>query len=465
MNKLSFITWLCILCTLALSMAYAKNLESGTFSNANSPFASQFNTGYIIDSGSFTNLPTPRSNIRYYRNFNPLSSHVYDLMEEITGAQDSNDRTEQFTRAFLLLNSILLDSYDFVLLNPHTFLATSGIETVHEYAHRTRSANIHGRDTTFNTKYNPIGDNPFSLTLGLITQNNKTGSAIWKDGKTKIRFTPDDTIASPLQRDFIAFAAGINQQVNLAVDMANRVSLSNQLDVAQFFSYYWNSLAYFAYNDDVISFISSGFSANNLDDEVGDRNQMHNAWWRDKTNSLNNTLKDSELSENQLYSFLLSGTTWSYLLGIKDYILTGQRLHKPLRLGNFRLPDFFNYYQINGPTLAIKSDYRLSPKTFIRFGYERIYTGNHSGDDEFTLGLSKAFLNRHELHFNLHHNNKTSKQSYDIEWNFHINKNMALGLGFNSMHFDTFVGERDIHTIKDGRSDKQLYGNISYYFH
>ncbi len=419
---------------------------------AATPFAELLPTSYNYDTGTNDNLPSPRSLANYYENFDSFLVTSYGWMEKLYQAEADekmNDNWRKFRRGFLLLNGLLLDTSDFILLNPHTTITNTGVITVHEFAHRTRAAAF-GYDSGFNPEYARHGDNPYSFAINLFANGNRTGSTTWNNSTPETLFT-HSLFDTPQQR-LIEAAAGINQQTNLAANLANRMSLTDNVDMASFFSYSNNSLSYFLYDDSIIPYLAGSSSNPATRNLAGDRAQMINEW-RD----LGYNFSDKSLARNQFNAFLISGTTWSYLYNMPEYIRTGQRNFKPIRFFGFRMPDFYNYYNVNGPSLNIQTDYKFSAKTFLKLGYESIYSGK-TDYKEYKIGISQSFKLAN-LSANYIINEKTTKESWNLEATRSY-KRYGLSLGYQLYNFETLTGERNIDTLRNRNKSSEIYAKL-----
>jgi hypothetical protein len=357
------------------------------------------------------------------------------------------------------------------ILSPEKFIMMTGTETVHEYGHRTRRS-LAGIDPGFNPDYLPFTDSPYSFSLGLVSHNNDTGLDVWKGRKSRILYdTPsflkegegfrmvlidgELVIRHALPEiDIISNAAGMNQQVNLALDLAYRNSINDHLDIATFFSYYHNSNAYFVYNDEIFPYVfGDGIDAGN---EQGDRAALLASWQQRGQN-----YNDAKLARDQIAVFFISGTTWSYILGSLDYIATGNRLAPILRYNGFRIPDFYNYYNLKGPTLKAISDYRVNQNQLISFAFEAVSNGKKS--QEVSLGFNHGMGSSQQFLvfeidslYNLH----SKKGAGNILVGLNFENNYSASIGISSYHFETLSGERDIPSLKDGKSYREIYARI-----
>ncbi len=447
------------------------------------PMQDSNNYVFAIDSGTFSKLPSPRSLVNYYQNWETLGVISHDLLEKhvYKTVGRGNGKWIKIRRGIQAVFMPLVIKEE--IINPTAYFNTTGWEVTHEYAHRSRGALV-GIDYGFNPDYQPLGDNPYSLGLHLLTTNNETGAEIWRNPRGEylhprpsflpirdpevmetragVSFQPSDEIS------FIGVAAGINQQVNLARAQAKRSSFNDSMDIANFYSYYINAASYFAYDDDLLSFIfgdSSDASASTANRPLneGDRAQMISRW-----KALGRSYDDAELAQNQLLSTALSGTTIAYALGLIDYVNTGNRYFKPIRFYGFRLPDFYNYYTTNGPTLMVTTDYRLGTDKIISFAYETVTDGKSA--DELTLGYDQKFVMQGDYFRSLHlatdiiFNFENDKTAGGVEAGLATRHNMHIALGYRYYHFDMLSGERNIPSLEDGKDDQEIYTSIRFAF-
>lgn len=420
---------------------------------------------FVLDSGTFLDQPSPRSLVSFYENYESLGVVAYDLMEKYiyrTTGDDIDNKSwwVRGRRGFqLLLMPFVFGGEDYY--NPPTYITTAGWETVHEYGHRTRDA-LFGIDRGFNPDFMFLGDNPYSFSFHLLGTDLETGGETWKNAKSKFLYKLPKFISQE-KVNVISVAAGMNQQVNLARDHAKRGSWNDSLDVSNFYSYYVSSSSYFIYNDWLPEYII-GNRAKKNDDRAGDRYQLIQSWRLLDGRNYN----DAKLARNQLLATFLSGTTWSYILGSVDYVTSGQRQAKVLRFWGFRLPDFYNYYNISGPTLMISSDYRIDEDKLVSFMYERVTDGKNS--HELTLGYDQRFMLGNDMIESLHvggeagYNFKTGKMLAGAKLDLDVNRFIRLGGGYRYYHFDTLQGERDIPTLRGGKQYHELYAQLSLHF-
>ncbi len=289
---------------------------------------------FVIDSGTLeSRLPSPRSMVQFYRNYQGLGRYVFDWTERwVYGtSRPGVDNSHWWTQVRRGLQAVVFpftgDGETFI--NPSGYVFTTGWETVHEYAHRTRGA-LFGVDGGFNPDFHDFGDNPYSFSFHLFRTNNKTGANVWRNGRIR-QLHSQPPFLSGDQSSLIAASAGINQQVNLARNhVRNHVLEGDYFDISTFYSYYVNAASYFLYNDDLIEYLFGKRSNALRDDPVGDRAGMIEAWKR-----LGRNYDDRDLARNQLITTAVSGTTWSYIFGTWGYVAKGKRKARILRLGGF----------------------------------------------------------------------------------------------------------------------------------
>jgi hypothetical protein len=166
-----------------------------------------------------------------------------------------------------------------------------------------------------------------------------------------------------------------------------------------------------------------------------------------------------DIKSSSEMTMLLSGTFYSNLYGVYNFFRTGDPKVKTFEIAGFRLPDTNMYNVRDGYTYKFDSGYRLSDKIVIPFSYERIMKGK-SGEQEFTVG---GFIRESKFEFlpNLIFGRSLSA---NLTTNYFYSNELMTSVGLEYWHVNSFQGERQIRTLKDGENDYSAWARVSYIY-
>lgn len=405
--------------------------------------------------------------LRYYENYYPLMRVTFKYWDKLLKLPKGK-LLQKITRGFFTAFIPIMGEGRTFFLQPHGFASENGIIVVHEFAHRRAHRSVLGTDPRFNPELNIIGDNPFSYSLGFFSSLNETGGYTWENGKLTDIWDADPNsdysriykfLPIKLQKSLFEFAAGINQQSNIAKRYTNRVWIEEEIDVADFFSYYQNSLSYFSYGNTFLDLFQLDLVTDSPDEE-GDRHQMIKSWRIGSGIGLN----DGSLSQLNLIGFVISGTSFHFYKAIYNYIINGTRKVKLKRIKGFRLPDFFSYYVDEGATLQMVTDYKIDSTAYVGITIEKLIEGkNENVGMDLGVTLKKTLLNNKlNIYSSFLYNTNSSENQYNISSSLFLSDKLHIRSGFNSVNLYTLAGERDLPSLEFGTKYNEWYFSLAY---
>lgn len=157
-------------------------------------------------------------------------------------------------------------------------------------------------------------------------------------------------------------------------------------------------------------------------------------------------------------SFILSSTTYSFLMGMWNFIKTGDPTVRTLTWNGIRLPDVNFYYTRNGLSLEVVTAYQVNPNLWFNLGVETVYYPKRSveftpsvryvlpttiyGTFDFDVGV---VLNGYG-HFSGH---------VGVEWTDPVNP-LTLHAKLIHHNANTYVGERNIPSAISSNHDIEV---------
>ena len=381
---------------------------------------------YVIDSKTFIEFPSSRSLIKFHNNIYNFEVLFNRNVEKMIKVYEHKKEREIFLLEGIVFGIIYIESIKYIIF--------PGIFVVHEYAHRTRDV-FYGYEGDFNPEYLPFGDNPYSLLIGVIKNNLRAGKNTWENSKYK-RVSKSDFLTRK-EAYFLSLSGGINQQVNLADAFVKRLSfMDSSYPGISSISYVSNKLSYFYYN------LHFG------EDKEGDIYRMIDNW-RER----GYIFSRKRLANVQLITYFLSEGSYIF------------KKEHSYRIKKIKFPDFYTYYNLDGPSLKIATDYQVKKDFYIIMEYEYIYDYG-SGEKknrgkELTVGFAKSINEDKLTIINYFTQNLESNQSnIDIEVTFKLTNSSKLGVGLSRYHLDTLSGERNIPNISKKRGYNELFVDL-----
>ncbi len=173
------------------------------------------------------------------------------------------------------------------------------------------------------------------------------------------------------------------------------------------------------------------------------------------------SLSKTDLRAANVVGYVLSASTWSYLLGAADYANGGEPWVRSHTHNSFALPDVENYLTTRGMSWKLSSGYRWDANTYFPFAAEAVLTG--AGRQEYTLGVR-------------HRNGLWDDSAVDAS--LRLGRSVGFGLGFTQRlseqwsitlgwdHFNgrNLHGERNAVSFEDGESSDEIWARLSFIF-
>ena len=242
--------------------------------------------------------------------------------------------------------------------------------------------------------------------------------------------------------DLIFSAGGINNEMQFASALSDRF-YSRGGYTSEFIFYAFNKLSTIMYEKD---------------DNLGnDKTAIINTYKK-----LGLDISQSTLNLYNLAAFMGSATTYNFIFtsfGMLGFKQNGKL--KKMMLGNFRLPELDFYITSYGPSLKLRSTYKLNNAWQMDFAVEHVMQG--SSKSELSLGprLKLQYLEGIEIGANIIFG-QAFAYSFDTEVYFH--DNFSLALGTELYHHDSLHGERNIPSLEFGDTDQELWLRMAYYW-
>jgi hypothetical protein len=385
---------------------------------------------FTLERDYFISLPTNRASVNFVQTVDSMEYMVYD------GFNRAFDDSSAF-RISAMLGTLILWEY-----TPWTYLSKSASFSMHEYGHRQRGAVV-GYDIGFNPSY---GDNLFSIWINSSSNGIKAGDFTWDGGKRRALFDSrhfDKNTVMPKyfgfsdEWSFNIFSAGLNQQMQLSENVADRLYENDSAHIVSFFLYADSKLSTLNY-----PLVPNGF---------GDKQLIASYWYNYAKIGSSSDKNIDDLEISSVVSYLLSSTTWAYFNAFYNYATDNttkaSNAVKPIYFYNFRAPDVSAYYNWSGLSYKIISAYKNGSLT-IPFHYEFIQKGVKQS--EISLGANYIFDNFGLKTLATYNLKKTAKE-LKASLSYELLNYLSTTLGYKRYDINTLDGWRNIPSIKGNK--------------
>lgn len=267
----------------------------------------------------------------------------------------------------------------------------------------------------------------FQLLWDVITHPTISGAQV----VTSLPTTISDTISKNDMRTVVS-AAGMNNEVYVASQLAEHMFLRQEQSVFTAHSYFQNKLAVLEY---ALSEEGDVFSGD------GDLLSVLSAYERKGV-----SLSLSDMKQMNMATHLLSATSWAYWINVVDYLYFDGDVRVPAPIWNgWRLPDFSLYLNVEGPAVHAQSGYVVSDELHLLFGVETIVEG--ADRTEFDFGwVSSNSVDQSRWFF---HTYVGSGISAFLGRSEPIGDNVRIRYQVRHYSMDTFFGLRHTPSILD----------------
>ncbi|TGW14917.1 hypothetical protein [Candidatus Hepatobacter penaei] len=358
-----------------------------------------------LSSGYFINAPL------VWSNSNMAFSHFFQEINMAHGALlDTLSDTWMMER-----NPLLLTLGDLPL---NFWISLTELVSYHEYGRYSR-LRAFGYDVDFEIGVNEgrkICHNPFSFTGNLFLNPFRMGRAFPKERLWHPEGTHD--LENPEEDEaFMVAVSGLNNIMRFAGDLGDGV-YAGRAHSSEFIPYLMGKLGGLFYPQKLMSGL---YHTDHMPISTSTRHKA------------------------SLMSFLLSASTYSYILSFTHGDLPIEQHVTPLEFYGIRAPDLEVYFLTQGTSYRIKSGYRASHSLSFPVSVEFVPSG-HKGC-ELTFGVHKHFETLADLGVGVN-----VMVGRGLDWDLHVH--MPLGdLMFvegsvEKMGLKSYYGQRNIPTLK-----------------
>ncbi len=311
----------------------------------------------------------------------------------------------------------------------------------HEYGHYGRLESIGLKPT-----YENRPSNFFSFLIEKYGNPYSGEATMWDYSKK--RFTPKNNdkyfTGGVLSDDWqiLVSGAGLNNEMRFSGDVSDKI-IEGQGETTDFFYYLIGKTSTLNYSKDTTSL-------------GNDINAMVNAYARKGYN-----ISSGDMDKSNTYSILFSASTYAYLLSLYDYVQTGSTDVKVPEFYGVQLPDVESYYTIKGISYKVKSGYRLNDEW--RFPVSIEFIGKGGNQTDVKIGLVKVFPEYDDLKLRADLA-VTKKYGLSLKAIYPIAQHFDISAGYDHENVDSLEGQRNIVSVKNGKTYNQVWSRLSYKF-
>ena len=326
----------------------------------------------------------------------------------------------------LWLNGIVLNAW----------VTQAQMTTYHETGHWSRMRAYGASEPYFTSFWDMEASNPALLFLEQMIAPFMHHAATVYGTKRDFKADIPDTPANKERLSYMASAAGVNNSMRFADDMAER-SYANQGHIMDVMPYMRGKLETVFYDVD--------YKATSGNDMVGLLNYYKYRGW---------DITKGNIDLANYLSFFLSAPTYGYVLAWYNQIVNGDGRVKPLELWGIRAPEVSAYYIDAGISYRIKTGYRIDP-TFHLWGAVEFVAQGGSGA-EGSLGFEKRFRSLADLSFG-------GSVYFGRAWTGEIHARVPLPMNLflegaaEYAHLKSFYGQRNVASLESGEAAWAFY--------
>jgi hypothetical protein len=313
------------------------------------------------------------------------------------------------------------------------------------------SLHIKGDDEAKNFKKK---ENFFGYFFRRMTKPFKVGSCRRSESSVDLEVDSNGRYiyrGGDVKKSLIISCGGINNQVYFSEVLTNKFLMKGEMGAIEGFTIILNKMMPSLYSD----------SESNEEKKKGPWGTSNDVVRiAECYKELGIPVTKGDIQKAGLIATFLSGTTYSYIIGLYNGISNGQTPRsKPIEFFNFTAPDTYAYLTSKGVSYKMVSTYKYQEDFRIIFGVERVFSGKKT--TEVTLGVNKDFptLNASgEIIIML-------GQGFNIVTNlsFPVGTTFSINGGVSSCSTGSLYGERIVRNLKGGRSNN-VFVSASYWY-
>jgi hypothetical protein len=172
------------------------------------------------------------------------------------------------------------------------------------------------------------------------------------------------------------------------------------------------------------------------------------------------SIRERDIKDGNLVSFLASAGTWRHLAAVRDYISEGKVRQKPRRRA-LELPELENYLTTRGLSMRASSSWRASEVLRLPFAVEHVYRGSQRTE----LSLGADYRLPVELDLRL----KTFvlmglSPGGGVELEYREALRNVWRAGVNVDNYNSLYGERNIISLRHGQVAPSFYASLTRFF-
>ncbi len=172
-------------------------------------------------------------------------------------------------------------------------------------------------------------------------------------------------------------------------------------------------------------------------------------------------VSETDMRLASVASFLLSQSTYAYLVGAQSFVENGDPRMKAFAWNNLALPDVENYLTTRGLSWKISSGYRFDETIYLPFAIEAVSHGK--AKQEYTLGVRKKnwLMSDSVLDATV---TAGSGLEFGVAYTQKFYKRFAVAVGWDHFNGRNLHGERNAVSYKSGFNSDEVWARLSFVY-